>query len=511
MAADNATRFCTECGMRMKEGERFCTNCGHDSLEDHVDSAEPGDHGEAGTLAEERGETSQADAIELPEEGAGSGTPTEGETKPRWTRRKKVILAVCVFAGALACFLGGYAVVKNHEARVEAAQKAAYQTAHEEKAVAISITAPNYSEGSTRIPLHVTGTDLDGKKVDKVAYVSGGKDTLKLRQGTYQIQPVASPILADGTVYQVPKDGVEVTVGGGASSWKDSSEKSAEAVSPFSPGDGGSSVDSAEGDHSGDGASGVKVSGSIEFSVPDAYSVTDQMIDEARKAASSDPQDDGKAEKLAQTATKKRDDAVVEKKAADEKAAQERAAEQRKAYFEQYADIINSQKNELSEMYGGNPGPRYLVWALYDIDGDGSPELLTRCVNDDMAGDDCLSCVSGISQGKARELVGFHCEMRDWYFLSSDGVLRESGSGGAYTGFDDYFHVTSGGVEKFASASWDRTNPDDLGDTSVTYLYSNSDEGVSNREVDSDFVQQLEDKHPTKSYDDFDWEENPLG
>jgi hypothetical protein len=105
----------------------------------------------------------------------------------------------------------------------------------------------------------------------------------------------------------------------------------------------------------------------------------------------------------------------------------------------------------------------------------------------------------------------FHREMRDWYFLSSDGVLRESGSGGAFTGFDNYFHVTSGGVEKFASASWDRTNPDDLDDTSVTYLYSNSDEGFSNREVDSDFVKQLEDRHPTKSYDDYDWEQNPLG
>jgi hypothetical protein len=105
----------------------------------------------------------------------------------------------------------------------------------------------------------------------------------------------------------------------------------------------------------------------------------------------------------------------------------------------------------------------------------------------------------------------FHREMRDWYSLSSDGVLRESGSGGAFTGFDDYFHVTSGGVEKFASTSWDRTNPDDLGDTSVTFLYSNSDGGASNREVDSDFIKQLEDRHSTKSYDDYDWEQNPLG
>lgn len=495
----------------MEEGERFCTNCGHDSFEDRVESAESGGHSGEEKLPEAVGETSQVDAAEPSEEAAGQKAVIESGPKPRWTRRKKVGLAVCVSACVLACCLGGYVVVKNHEAQVEAAQKAAYQKAHEEKSVSISITAPNYSEGSTRIPLHVTGTDLDGKKVDKVAYVSGKKDTLKLRQGTYQIKPVASPILADGTVYQVPEDGVKVTVGNGASSWKDSSEKSPDAISPFSPGDGGSAVDSVEGDHSGDGKSGVEVSGSIEFTVPEPYSVTDQMIDEAKKAASSDPQDDGKAEKLAQVATKKRDDAAADKKEADEKAAQEKAAEQKKEYFEKYADVINSQKSELLEINADYPGSRYLVWTLYDIDGDGSPELLTRCVNDDMAGDDRLSCVSGISQGKAHELVEFRCEIRDWYFLSSDGVLRESGSGGAFTGFDDYFHVTSGAAEKFATVSWDRTNPDDFDDTSVTYVYSNSDEGISDREVDSDFVQQLEDKHPTKSNDDFDWEDNPLG
>lgn len=483
MATGRKQRFCTECGRPLDEGSQFCPYCGHECKDPEGAKAAPAARDSDGAPDG----AGNANASEM----AGAG---EGKAGPK----RKAIVAVCVVAAILAVSLGGYVGWRAYQAHAKEEAKEAYDSAYEKRAVALRIVAPNYTKGATRIPLHVTGTDLDGKKVDTVLYVSGNGEKLRLRQGAYQVQPVASPILDDGTIYTCPRTAASVTVGAGASSWSKSSNSASSA--------------SSQGSSKKKGASSGKAS--ITFEVPKAADVTDQMIADAKKAAAADPKDGGKAEKLAEVAKKKRDDAVAAQKEAEEKAAEEKVAQQKKAWYQKYADVIKAQEDGIDSLNvssGGGSGSRYLEWALYDVDGDGSPELLTRCVNDSMASGDNLACIAGISGGTASELVDFHVEVRDWYYLSTNGVLRESGSGGAYTGGDTYYHVTSSGVEKFAEVEWDMSGSDDLDDENVAYTYSNSEEGIDSETVDQDFEKQLLAKYPTTPLTNYDWTTNPLG
>ena len=76
----------------------------------------------------------------------------------------------------------------------------------------MTVVAPGYTEGSTRIPLHVVGTNLDGEVVDQTAYVVGTGAGLQLAQGDYQATVEASPILEDGSLYEVPNTVINVSV-----------------------------------------------------------------------------------------------------------------------------------------------------------------------------------------------------------------------------------------------------------------------------------------------------------
>lgn len=144
-------------------------------------------------------------------------------------------------------------------------------------------------------------------------YVRAGSTTLKLKRGTYKVYVVASPILADGSLYTVPARPAVIKVAGGASS----SSASDSAVSPTSPSNVGDS------DSGGSGSCRLSLS-----PVTDATTVTDDMIKKAQEAAGKDPDDNGRAEQLAQTATKKRDDAVQKKQEEERKAEEQKKRDQ---------------------------------------------------------------------------------------------------------------------------------------------------------------------------------------
>ena len=67
--------------------------------------------------------------------------------------------------------------------------------------------------GATKLPVHVTGTDVDGKDVDTVFYVDSEGNGIKLMQGNYSLQVAASPLGADGEIWDVPNVSVSIKLG----------------------------------------------------------------------------------------------------------------------------------------------------------------------------------------------------------------------------------------------------------------------------------------------------------
>lgn len=169
----------------------------------------------------------------------------------------------------------------------EAARQAAWDAEHAERPVHLSVVAPNYDSGATRIPLRVTGTDLDGQSVEETYYVNADTPEIGLRKGDYQVTVVASPILWAGGLYAVPSEPVALEVGD----------------APAGPDQDAQSVQTVE----------------VELTaIDDPTTITDEQIAAARAAAEADP-DSGQAAKAgpyAEAATKRRDDAVAAKRAA---------------------------------------------------------------------------------------------------------------------------------------------------------------------------------------------------
>lgn len=75
----------------------------------------------------------------------------------------------------------------------------------------VSIT--DYGTGSSRIPVHITGTDDDGNDIDKNIYLAYSGADVELPNGTYHAEVVGSPISSDGTIYEIPTTVVDFTLG----------------------------------------------------------------------------------------------------------------------------------------------------------------------------------------------------------------------------------------------------------------------------------------------------------
>lgn len=208
--------------------------------------------------------------------------PAKGKCSKRPLVIAAVVAALLVVGGGAGYYFGIYA---PEQAR-EVAEREALAAKH---AVRFSVSAQDWdtSAGASRLPVHITGKEDRGKKVDAVRYVDSDGEGVELRRGSYKVEVAASPIAADGTIYAVPADKLNIKLG----------EKAAEKKT----------IDA----------------GDVALEPIEAPEVTDDQIAAAKKYAE---EDEGvkkagfniDAEALATAATKRRDDAVAAKQAEEE-------------------------------------------------------------------------------------------------------------------------------------------------------------------------------------------------
>lgn len=288
--------ICPSCGHEIDDDAAFCTECG--ARIDQPAAPEPDE-------------------------------PAPAKKRPLSVAQKAAIagLVVALLAGGggAGYYFGAYVPGQ----RRAAAQKLADERAHVNVRVKIAVSADGWdtATGASRLPVHVTGTSADGD-VDEVQYVASDGTGIVLIPGTYDIVVAASPIAADGSLFDVPSQRASLTVGADTDVDPDSPDVPAtpDEVAP---------LPDTDYDSTGDVA--------VTLKPADMTTVTDDQIAEAKRYASQDPQAAaGSADQLASSATAKRDDAVAQKKAAEEEAARKKAAEEAAAKKQQaMGDLVS--------------------------------------------------------------------------------------------------------------------------------------------------------------------------
>lgn len=259
--------FCRNCGSKVEDGTRFCPVCGEPIAAEYE------------APAESQGDYQPAPAAEAQ---PTAPAPAKAKRSKRPLAIAAVVIALLAAGGGAGYYFGVYA---PEQAR-QAAEQEALAAKH---AVRFSVSAQGWdtSAGASRLPVHITGKEDRGKKVDAVRYVDSDGEGVELRRGSYKVEVAASPIAADGTIYAVPADKLNIKLG----------EKAAEKKT----------IDA----------------GNVALEPIEAPEVTDDQIAAAKKYAE---EDEGAkkagfnidAEALATAATKRRDDAVAAKQAEEE-------------------------------------------------------------------------------------------------------------------------------------------------------------------------------------------------
>lgn len=226
--------FCPQCGSKQPDDAQFCAQCGA-PLGMAGNANEPQVTPEPATSAEPETSPSPAPVAETAVLPATDSDPETKEAKPAESepagstaanapatsaptpeKPKRKSHRTAIIAGAIAAALvcgGGVGGVIwwqgeqariAEEARIAAEEQAAYEAAHQKYPIQLTIQCEGLDTATgTMIPLHVTGTDFEGNEVDELFFTDQNSTDVELMQGDYVFEVPASPIAADGTIYDV--------------------------------------------------------------------------------------------------------------------------------------------------------------------------------------------------------------------------------------------------------------------------------------------------------------------
>lgn len=133
-----------------------------------------------------------------------SAPDAKQEKKKKRRKRIRRISLVILLLAIIAAVAGGL-LWYSHEQDLKA-------KAHSMHTVPLTIVAEGYTEHDTGIPVMVEGTDLDGNHVSGMYYVYSGGGGIELLRGDYTFTFPASPIGAQGAMWGVETESIQVSI-----------------------------------------------------------------------------------------------------------------------------------------------------------------------------------------------------------------------------------------------------------------------------------------------------------
>jgi hypothetical protein len=363
---------------------------------------------------------------------APSPNPTLDDEAKR-KKKKRTIIIVVVIAAVVAAIVAMLAVNAYQEKQAEERAQAAYEYAHRNVAVQFSIEAPGYDDNDSKIPLKVTGTDLDGNEVDEEAFIGPDGLGLELKRGTYTVVVEASPLLDEGVLYDVPDTKMTIEVGDDASP---------------------------------DEVYQAPADATITLTTIEPLNITDAQIDASYQAALRSGLDSDTAINYKQavidnrTAAQEEADRIAAEQAAEaERQAAEQAELERQAQIAENNSAAKAAYRTLLangfDWTSGSSNTSYdssdYRFAIYDIDGDGVVELLVDNPNT-ITADGCQFRVFTYYNGQVVENVLDNSEWGLLCFEGTDVVGLAGGRMGTYG--ESLYTISEGHLVLLATAQY---------------------------------------------------------
>ena len=394
--------FCPQCGHKIPDGAAFCGHCG------------------AGIPT----------AINAP---AAANIPAAANpinTAPGKKKGKGKIIALAVAIIAIIAIVVTAGVLFTNN-----------QKAHANHAIGINIVLDGYDGASaSRIPVQLSGTDVDGNSVDQLTYLTQNGATFvadqELIPGDYTATFPASPLT--GTSFYRPADPVTFTI-----------EPDADETYVINGGR------------------------SVTFTSLPLIDVPDADIDAAKAYADQDAKSSSKSASLYSATKEAKEEAEAEAARQAEEAARQAEEAARQDAFD---GVLANYASYISDF---TSGPYQFAYA--DIDGDGDDELFLGQSGVVIHGWDY---VDGSLLTICQSIV------RGSYKITPGYTLFYTGSGGAYTGVYQSCTWTGSDLVTNAKLEWDRASS-----SSKNFTYTLIDGGGTDTEnnVSSSVLQSAQD------------------